>query len=103
MFVQIGDKVAIVPAIGSPAESVSDIATITHAGSVFIELVNGRRFCAVGFREIGGFDYIVPATDQHHEAMKNKRPVVAKPIVLAPPISRRKHPGRAPGRPKLPR
>jgi hypothetical protein len=71
-----GDHVAIMPADNAPPSDVLEIQPIAHAGAVYVQLVDGRNFASLGGRSLGvkEITYIVPANDEHHAALKGKRP-----------------------------
>ena len=72
MTVTDGDEVAILPYSDSPASEVLDIKTVVDTEPVIIRLCDGQLFTQLGGASLGGFTYIVPATDQHRAALKAK-------------------------------
>jgi hypothetical protein len=69
----IGDEVAIMPRPDSaPAETI-EIATITFATTIHIQLADGRMFGRIGGKCLGSECYIVPATDEHRAAVQRRK------------------------------
>jgi hypothetical protein len=69
------DIVAILPTKDSPATDVLQIATVQYVGNAIIALADGRMYSKRYGHSMGTSSdgYIVPITDGHRAAMKNKR------------------------------
>ncbi len=64
-----GDEVAILPHnLASPSE-VSEIAIVQHAGPLFIQLQDGRRFATLGGAGLNCSGCLVEAGTEHREAL----------------------------------
>ena len=73
-FLQQGNEVAILPAKQSRANEVLEIATVRFVGGVYVQLTDGRMYATIGGKCLGsnGVGYIVLATDEHREALKQR-------------------------------
>lgn len=71
-LIRCGDQVAIMPNTFAPVTDVLDIVSVVHAGEVYVLLADGRMYATIGGKSFskGAVTYIVPATDQHHEALR---------------------------------
>jgi hypothetical protein len=69
MPIQTGDFVAILPIPNAPASATIDIVQVEHAGNIFIRLVDGRTFAAIGGTGLNTRGYIEKATERHRKAI----------------------------------
>jgi len=71
-----GEFVAIMPRESAPASEVLEIAPVSYAGNVYIQLVDGRNYSSCRGKSLLAkqVTYIVPATHEHRAALKYKRP-----------------------------
>jgi hypothetical protein len=72
MFSQIAEEVAILPARGSLSRQVLEIAKVAHRGEVFIQLADGRMYATLGGAGLNTNTCIVPADNEHREALTEK-------------------------------
>ncbi len=75
-MIERGSNVAILPAASSPPADVLEIAAVVFAGSVYVQLIDGRMFATIGGQSLCRLPatYIVPATDEHSAALRAKTP-----------------------------
>jgi hypothetical protein len=73
-YLKAGDEVAIMPAADSPPTDVLEIATIIHAGSVYLLISDGRMYATIGGKSFGSkaHGFAVPAMDAHRRALRQK-------------------------------
>lgn len=75
-----GSYMAIMPELTAPASEVLEIAPIMFAGSVYIQLLDGRMFATIGGQSLLSGNarktYAVPATKEHWAALQLKQPEV---------------------------
>jgi hypothetical protein len=77
-----GEVVAVLPHGTSPTGDPLEIAAITRAGSVFVELSDGRRYATRGGTGFNTNGYIIAATDEHRATFNGRRQVL--PVLPAP-------------------
>jgi hypothetical protein len=75
-MVEQDSYVAVMPSLSSPEEDVIEIMAVLLAGSVYVQLMDGRMYATIGGRSLGArkVTYIVPATDGHRAALRTKHP-----------------------------
>jgi hypothetical protein len=73
-MIERGSEIAIMPREKSPPQDVLEIATVLIAGTVFVQVMDGRQFCTIGCKSLGSdkVSYFVPATDEHRSALRTK-------------------------------
>ena len=92
--VSAGDEVALMPRRLSTATEVLQIAKVTRASAVFIQIADGRAFSTIDGRGLDSTCHIVPATEQHRDELARRRAEVpATPVIKLP----RKRRGRRAG------
>jgi hypothetical protein len=67
-----GDEVAIFRAPNSRPSEVLEIATVLHAGPVFIQLHDGRMFATVGGMGLNTVGWITVARGEHWAALERR-------------------------------
>ena len=74
-YLKAGDEVAIMPAADAPPADVLEIATVIHAGSVYLQIGDGRMYATIGGKSFGSKSdgFAVPATDAHRRALRQKK------------------------------
>ncbi|HZZ28839.1 MAG TPA: hypothetical protein VFE46_12625 [Pirellulales bacterium] len=79
-MIERGSFVAIMPSESSPAADVLEIASVLLAGNVYVQLIDGRMFASTGGKALNTskVSYIVPATEEHRTALREKNIVVAE-------------------------
>jgi hypothetical protein len=65
-----GEEVAVTSATGHTVE----LATINHAGPVFVQLTDGRMYATSDGVGLNTNGYIVAATDEHRAALADRPP-----------------------------
>lgn len=66
-------EVAILPHHAAAPSEVLEIATVQHAGDVFVQLADGRMFATIGGAGLNTSGHIVVATDEHRQALAAKQ------------------------------
>jgi hypothetical protein len=79
-MIERNSYVAIMPRDNSPATEVLEIASVLFAGPVYVQLFDGRMYCSMGGKSLVARQttYIVPATDEHRAALREKGSPIAQ-------------------------
>src|SRR5712672_3682204 len=72
MSIKTEDEVAVLPSSTALPSEVLEIAEVTHAGPVFIQLADGRLFAALGGMGLNNHQCIVPARAEHRIAIRKR-------------------------------
>jgi hypothetical protein len=66
-------EVAVMPSDAAPPNQVLEIATVLHAGPVFVQLQDGRMFATIGGAGLNTSGCIVLATSEHRTALEARK------------------------------
>jgi hypothetical protein len=69
MSIRADDEVAVLPSATAVPSEVLEIATVTHAGPVFIQIEDGRMFATLGGMGLNNHCYIVAVRQEHRRAL----------------------------------
>jgi hypothetical protein len=72
MSMKSDDEVAVLPSAHARPSEVIEIAKITHAGPVFVQLEDGRMFATLGGMGLNNHCYIVAVRMEHRMALKRR-------------------------------
>jgi len=72
MAIKIEDEVAILPSTTALPSEVSEIATVTHAGPVFVQVADGRMFATLGGMGLNNHQCIVAVRHEHRVALERR-------------------------------
>jgi hypothetical protein len=70
-----GSEVAVLRHLSDRPSQVLELATVRHAGEVFIELVDGRKFATIGGIGLNTSGVIIYARDEHRVAIRKRMEV----------------------------
>ena len=73
MTIRRVEMVAVLPSANAFPSEVLEIASVMHAGPVFIQLEDGRMFATLGGLGLNTTGCIVAARDEHFEALRMRR------------------------------
>ena len=65
-------EVAVLPSTSAMPSEVLEIATVTHAGPVFVQLADGRMFATLGGMGLNNHCCIVAAREEHRIALAKR-------------------------------
>lgn len=71
-YLKIGDEVAVMPAVYSPPQEVIDIAKVTYAGEIFVQLSDGQLFATIGGRGLDNKWQLALVTEAHRLALQRR-------------------------------
>jgi len=75
MPLRIDDEVAVLPSAAAVPSQVLEIATVTHAGPVFVQLADGRMFATLGGMGLNNHYCIVSVREEHRRALQRRSSV----------------------------
>jgi hypothetical protein len=61
--------------------AITEIAVVSHAGSLYIELTDGRKFASIGGTGLNTTGSIEEAHDGHRQALTRRHRMLTEPAV----------------------